>query len=509
MQESVVNNRQIAKNTIFLYIRMIVVMLIGLYTVRAYLSILGETDYGLYNVIGGVVSMFAFLNGTLATSSQRYFSQALVRNDKESINRVFCLNLTIYMILIVIVIVFLETVGLWFVNTKMTIPSERMMAANVVYQLSIATFVLQLFSVPYNALIISHERMKAFAYIGILEAFFRLGFVFILASLCYDKLIFYAVFFLVLQLLITGIFFVYCLRNFSESRFRFYWNRKDAFEMIGFSGWHLLGTFSTVVRSQGLNILINLFFNPAVNAARAVAFQIDNAINQLSNNFFVAVKPQMYKSYSNGEIDALNNLVLRSSLICYFLVSILSVPFFFNVDFILSLWLKEVPEYTIAFTQLVIIGGLIDSLSGSAICPALATGKIKVFYLVTGTLFILTLPIAYFGLKLGYDPTSTMVVSIAVSLLAVFARAWLLTGLIQLPIKKYYLLIAKLIFVTIIIGFLTYCTTVLFENNLIALLVSTLFSSLLHCIIYLFSVCTKQDKEAIVSIVKNKIHHIR
>lgn len=485
---------------------MIVIMLIGLYTVRAYLSILGETDYGLYNVIGGVVSMFAFLNGTLATSSQRYFSQALVKNDKERINRVFCLNLTVYMLLIAMVVVLLETVGLWFVNTKMTIPSERMIAANVVYQLSIATFILQLFSVPYNALIISHERMKAFAYIGILEAFLKLGFVFILALLPYDKLILYAVFFLVLQLLITGIFFIYCLRRFPESRFHFYWNRKDALEMIGFSGWHLLGTFSTVVRSQGLNILINLFFNPAVNAARAVAFQIENAINQLSNNFFVAVKPQMYKSYSNGEIEALNNLVLRSSLICFFLVSILSVPFYFNVEFILGLWLKDVPEYAIAFTQLVLIGGLIDSLSGSAICPALATGKIKVFYLVTGTLFILTLPIAYLGLKLGYDPTSTMVVSIVVSLLAVFARAWLLIGLIKLPIKKYLLLIAKLFFVTIIVGFFTYCSTKIFANNLIALLVSTLISSLLHCFIYLFAVCTKQDKETIIGIVKNKIH---
>lgn len=506
MAESVVNNRQIAKNTIFLYIRMIVVMLIQLYTVRAYLSILGETDYGLYNVIGGVVAMFSFLNQTLATSSQRYFSQALVRKDKAATNRVFCLNLTIYLFLIAFVVIILETAGLWFVNNKMTIPAERMKAANVVYQLSIITFALQFLTISFNAIVISHEKMKTFAFVGILEAFLKLGFVFVLMNLPFDKLISYAVFLFLMHLLVMGIYITYCRRNFEESRYHFYWNKKEALEMLGFSGWHLLGTLSMVARSSGVNILINMFFNPAVNAARAVAFQVEGAIHQLSNNFFVAVKPQMYKSYSNGEIDSLNNLVLRSTIICFFLVSLLSIPIFFNAEYILGLWLKDVPQYAIAFTQLVLINGLIDSIQGSLIVPALATGKIKVFYLVSGTLIILTLPIAYILLRLGFEPTSTMYVSIAISIVVIIARAIILVGLVHLPLKKYFMLWGRLLLSTIIIGVITFYTVKLISNLFMALVVSTVVSSILHCVIYLGFVCTKQDRVTIIGMAKEKMH---
>lgn len=505
MTESVVNNRQIAKNTIFLYIRMIVVMLISLYTVRAYLSILGETDYGIFNVVGGVVGLFSFLSSTLATSSQRYFSQALVRKDKEGINRIFCLNITVFFILILIIFFILETLGLWFVNTKMTIPEERIRAANYVYQISIITFIVQMITVPFNALIIAYERMKTFAYMGIIEALLKLGFVFVLISIPYDKLISYAFFYLFLYLFIAIIYYIYCRRCFEESRFHFYWNKSEAFEMLGFSGWHLLGTLSVIVRSQGVNILINLFFNPAVNAARSVAFQIESAVNQLNNNFFTAVKPQIYKSYSNGELKALNQLVLRSSLICFFLVSILSLPFYFNADYILALWLKNVPEYTITFSKLVLIEGLIDSVGGSAICPALATGRIKTFYLITGTLFILTLPVAYVILKLGYNPTSTLVVSIIISAVALIARAFLLVGLIQLPINDYFKLIVKLFGATLFIGVCVYYTTKLFVSGFSTLIVTTVISTFLHCIIYLYFVCTKEDKEAILIVIKRKL----
>jgi len=506
MSETVVNNRLIAKNTIFLYIRMLVVMAISLYTVRAYLSILGDTDYGLYNVIGGVVSIFSFLGSTLSTSSQRYFSQALVKNDKQRINRVFCLNLTVYFILIVIILVILETVGLWFVNSKMTIPIERMNAANAVYQISLITFILQMLTIPFNALIIAHERMKTFAYIGIMEALLKLGFVFVLLRIPFDKLIAYAIFFLILYLLIALVYYIYCRRCFEESRFHFYWNKSEAFEMLGFSGWHLLGTLSIVVRGQGVNILLNVFFNPAVNAARAIAYQVQGAIDQLNNNFFTAVKPQMYKSYSNGELDALNVLVLRSSLLCFFLVSILSVPFYLNADYILSLWLKEVPRYSVIFTQLAIICGLVDSVGGSAICPALATGRIKTFYLITGGLFILTLPVSYVFLRLGYSPESTMIVTIVISVITMVARAIILVDLISLKLKDYLFLIAKLWGTTLIIGIITYLSESVVSNNLVALIVSLVVSSLLHILIYYLFVCSKHDRIMIINIVKEKFH---
>ena len=505
MSESVVNNRLIVKNTIFLYLRMIVVMLISLYTVRAFLSILGEVDFGLYNVIGGVVGMFSFINGTLATSSQKYFSQALVNNDIHSVNKVFCLNLSVYCVIAIIIVAILETIGLWFVNTQMTIPSERMFAANVVYQVSIFTFVIQIITVSYNALIIAHERMKAFAYIGIFEAFMKLGFVFVLLNVSFDKLIMYAFLYLILYVIIALTYVVYCRKNFEESIYHYYWNKTDAYEMLGFSGWHLLGTLSVIVRGQGVNILINMFFSPAVNAARTVSYQVEGAIIHLSNSFFTAVKPQMYKSYSNGELGALNNLVLRSSMICFFLVSILSVPLFFNAEFILGLWLKDVPDYTIVFTQLVLIEGMIDAVSGSAICPALATGNIKKFYLITGNLFILTLPIAYIFLKLGYAPTTTMLVSIVISLITLVARALLLVGLIQLPIKSYFVLITKLFISAFVIGGITYYSVFCFDNMLAAFIASTILSTLLHCGIYYVFICNKSERKALCSYVTSRL----
>ena len=506
MSETVVNNRLIAKNTVFLYIRMLVVMAISLYTVRAFLSILGETDYGLYNVIGGVVSIFSFLGSTLSTSSQRYFSQALVKNDKERINRVFCLNLTVYAIFIVLILIILETVGLWFVNSKMTIPVERMNAANAVYQISLITFIIQMLTIPFNALIIAHERMKAFAYIGILEALLKLGFVYVLMRIPFDKLIAYALFFLILYLLIAFVYYIYCRRCFEESHFHFYWNKSEAFEMLGFSGWHLLGTLSIVVRGQGVNILLNVFFNPAVNAARAIAYQVQGAIDQLNNNFFTAVKPQMYKSYSNGELEALNVLVLRSSLLCFFLVSILSVPFYLNTDFILSIWLKDVPQYSAVFTRLAIICGLIDSVGGSAICPALATGKIKTFYLITGGLFILTLPASYVFLRLGYSPESTMIVTIVISVITLVARALILVGLIGLKLKKYLLLIVKLWVATLFIGVLTFWGSTLFTDEIVVLIMSLVVSSLLHLVIYYWFVCSNHDRDMIMNIIRGKMH---
>lgn len=506
MAESFVNNRQIAKNTIVLYVRMIIVMLISLYTVRAYLAILGETDYGLYNVVGGVVAMLSFLKGTLATSSQRYLSVALVKNDKQGLRNVFCLNQTVFIIITIACVVILETVGLWFVNYKMTVPQDRMYAVNVVYQISILSFIPQMISVSYYALVIAREKMAAFAYIGIIEAVLKLGFVFVLRQVPFDKLITYTWFMFFLQVLVLAIYMVYCKRRYEESHFRFYWDKKEAVEIMGFSGWHLLGTLSVVVRSNGINLLINVFFSPIINAARAIAFQFQNAITQLTQSFFKAVIPQMYKSYANNEIKELHALIMRSTIICFFLSSLFSIPLYFNAEFVLGLWLEQTPAYALAFTQLVLINCLIDSVSDSTICPALASGKIKNFYLVTGSLYILSLPVAYVFLKLGYDATSTMWVSIAISVVALVARAYLLIELINFPAKHYFILCIKMAVATIAIGLITLLSTRLSTNNWVILIVSTFISSVLHCIIYLFFVCSEQDRNAVIRIAKSKLH---
>ena len=450
MPESSIDNKRIAKNTIFLYIRMIVVMGIGLYTVRAILDILGATDYGIYNVIGGVVGMFSFLNGTLTTASQRYFSVELAKNDIKRLNKWFCLNISIFSSFIIFFLLVAETIGLWFVNTQLTIPPDRIFAANIIYQFAIFSFCISFFSIPYTALIIAHEKMSAFAYISIIEAFLKLVIVFILLHTQSDKLIIYGLLMLLTSIGITGAYCIYSRRNFMESKFHLYWNKEEFKELFSFSGWHLLGTFSVVIRNQGINILINVFFCPAVNAARAIADQIYNAIMQLSNNFFTAVKPQIYKSYSNGEYDGLYKLINRSTIVCSLLVAILVFPLLSNTSYILHLWLKDVPEYTILFTQLVLINGLIDSIMGPTTASALATGNIKRYQLIVANIFILNLPISYIALKLGAEPTMTLLISIALSLLSVFVRAYLLKSMIYMPLKNYFIVVLRVIVASLI-----------------------------------------------------------
>ena len=498
------SNSTIAKNTIFLYVRMIIIMLIGFYTVRAILDLLGVVDYGVYNVVGGVVAMFSFLNGTLASSSQRYFSVDLAKGDTINLNKTFCLNINVFLILAGFIVVIAETIGLWFVNYKMTIPVDRLFAANVVYQLSIITFVISLISVPYNALIIAHEEMKAFAKISIIEALLKLCVVAILSFTFVDRLIVYGILMFVVSSSITASYIVYCHHNFPESKYSLYWNKVSAFEILSFSGWHFLGTISSVLRTQGINILINLFFNPAVNAARAVSVQVSSAVTQLSSNFFVAVKPQMYKSYAIGDFHALEKLIMRSTIICAFLVSIMVIPLVICTDFVLALWLKEVPEHASLFTKLILWHSLIYSINGATIVPALATGNIKRFEIWTSGLNCLILPISYAVLKLGGSPESTVVVAMIMATLTILLQAYMLRCMLLFPFWRYVGLIVKLFIVSITLwACLIYIPH--FCSNWLLLITVTVFSLILHIILYALFVMEKEDLASFRTFILKKL----
>lgn len=497
------NNKRILKNSLFLYIRMIVIMCVNLYVVRLILDLLGVEDYGINNVIYGLVAMFSFLNGTLATSSQRYFSVALAEGNQDKLKKVFSLNVTVFLIFAAIVVVLSETIGLWYVNNKMTMPTERLGAANYIYQLSIIAFVLNLLQVPLNALVIAHEQMKVFAYIGIGEALFK--FVTVLALLLpTDKLMIYGSMNLLATLLVFFAYYIFCRRNFPESKYIRYWNTQEAKDIASFSGWHLLGTISVVVRGQGINLLINAFFNPAVNGARAIAVQIDQAINQLSQNFFVAVKPQIYKNYATRQHEAFVTLIFNSTIICTGLVSLISIPMIINADFILGLWLKSVPKYTVIFTQLVLLNSIVDSTSNPSICAALATKRIKTFYLITGSLLMLNLPISYMLLRNSFGPEYTMVVSIGISFIAILARAIILYRLVELPLFKYVSMVFKLSLVTMIIYTITRLSINISESQWVQVSLSSIISTLLHCTLYLL-IIPQQYRNKILSIAKTKL----
>lgn len=480
------------------------VMAIGLYTVRAILDLLGVVDYGIYNVVGGVVSMFAFLNGTLSTSSQRYFSIELAKDDLQRLSKWFCLNITAFSAFIIFFLIIAETIGLWFVNTKLTIPEERMFAANVVYQLSIMTFCIHFFAIPYNALIIAHEKMSAFAYISIVEAFLKLGIAFLLSVIAWDRLIVYGVLMFLTACGITLSYIIYNRIHFAESEYHPYWNRREFTELMSFSGWHFFGTFSVMVRSQGINILINLFFNPAVNAARAVAFQIYHAVSQLSHNFFTAVKPQIYKSYAAGDREGLYKLIMRSTIMCAFLVSVMVFPILTNTTYILGHWLEKTPEYTIVFTQLVLINGLIDSTNGPTIASALATGKIKRYQQIVAFLLFLNLPISYIALKLGAAPTVTMEISIALSLVIALVRAYLLRPMIGFPFARYVVLFVKLTLASILIWLTVYFTILDLATSLLMLLVWSFVTVIIVTIVYLLLVFNSEDVVIMYKIIKKK-----
>ena len=482
---------------------MFFVLAVSLYTVRAFLDLLGVVDYGIYNVVGSIVGMFAFINGTLATSSQRYFSIEIARKDKKRLSKWFNLNLTVFGLIIIVIVIIAETIGFWLLNHKMTIPNDRMFAANIVYQLSVIACALSIITVPYNALIISHEKMGTFAYIGIFEALYKLLMVLLLSFASLDRLILYGILFLVLHAITTCMYVIYCFRHFSESHFRFYWNKEEFFELMGFSGWHFLGTISSVVRSQGINILINIFFNPAVNAARAIAYQVNNAIGQFSNNFQLAVKPQLYKAYSQREYDALFLLINRSTILSVLLSSLLFFPIFTNASYVLGLWLKDVPEYAVLFTQLVLINGLLESTNTSAIVPALATGRIKKFEIVIASLTIANLPFSYIALKLGFDASITMIISIVLTMITVIWRAYLLKDLIGLPYKKYLWMIARLLVCTTIIGCIMMWITKDATSSFFMFVFYSVISVLFTIVLYYFIAIEQSDRVLVANAVRN------
>ncbi|KAA8482023.1 Na+-driven multidrug efflux pump [Arcticibacter tournemirensis] len=445
------NNKRIAKNTLLLYVRMIITMVVSLYTVRVILGALGTIDYGIYNVVGGIVVMFSFLSTTMAAASQRFFAYHLGRNDLIQMGKTFNVTLTIYIIVALVVLLLAETVGLWFLNNYMSIPYNRVIAANWIYQFAILSFIATILVVPYNASIIAHENMKVYAYVSIIEAVLKLLIVYVLFVLPFDKLKTYAVLMFITTSIVSCIYITFCIRKYSECRFQLVLDRKLFKDLLSYSGWNLFGALATISNSQGTNILLNVFFGPSVNASRAIAFQVSTAINQFVTNFLTAVNPQITKYYATGEKENMLNLVFRSSKLSYFLLFILSMPMLLETHFILALWLKVIPPYVVIFAILVIIAALIDSLSYPLMSAAQASGKIRLYQTVVGSTLLLNLPVSYVFLKYNFPPDITMYIAIGSSLLCLFLRLIMLRGMIDLRIDRFLkTVIVRVVLVTLI-----------------------------------------------------------
>ena len=437
MIETSANNKRIAKNTLLLYVRTLFIMLVTLYTSRVVLNTLGITDYGIYNVVGGVVMMFSVISSSLSSSISRFITYELGHGDFERLKRIFSTSVNIQIGISLVILVLAELFGVWFLNTKMNIPAERLSAANWVLQCSLLSFIINLISVPYNACIIAHERMSAFAYISILEAVLKLAVVYMLLVSPYDKLATYAILLVVVALIIRMAYSLYCRRHFEESRYKFVYDKPLVKEMTGFAGWSFFGNGAYMLNVQGVDMLINIFFGVTLNAARGVATQVQNAVMQFVNNFTVAVNPQITKSYAAGEMEYMYKLVCRGARFAYFLLLLFVVPIVCEADYILRLWLKLVPEYAPTFLRLTLFGSLMMLLGNSMQTAISATGHIKKYQLWVTIVGCMVFPLTWIAYQWGFPPTTTYVIYIIIYFLLIFVRVYVAKGIIKFPVKLY------------------------------------------------------------------------
>jgi len=510
MPNTTANNKRIAKNTLLLYFRMLFMMAVSLYTSRVVLNALGVEDFGIYNVVGGVVAMFSMLSGSLSAAITRFITYELGTGNKENLKKIFSSSVTIQIGLAVLIIVLAEAVGVWFLNVKMNIPDARMAAANWVFQFSILTFAINLISVPYNASIIAHERMSAFAYISILEAIGKLAIAFLIVISPMDKLIFYAILMCAVALIVRFTYGAYCKRHFEECTYHFIFDKDLLKRMFGFAGWNFIGATSAVLRDQGGNVVINLFCGPAVNAARGIAFQVNTAISGFVTNFMTALNPQITKSYASGDRDYMMTLIYQGARLSFYMLLLLSLPVLVNTHYILSLWLKIVPNHAVLFVQLVLVFAMSESISNPLITAMLATGRIRNYQLVVGGLQMMNLPVSYVLLRMGMFPEVVIVVAIVISHCCLAARLVMLHGMVGLSINKYLKnVFFNVLFVTLFASFIPLLLASKLEQSLECFLLLTFISILCTCFSIYCIGCTKNEKKFIREKIKNQLSRKR
>ena len=507
MDTNIHRGTRIAKNTLMLYVRMLVLMLVGLYTSRVVLEALGETDYGVYNVVGGVVAMFTIISGALNSAVQRFITFEMGKGEGAQLNKVYSTAVNIQLILAAIVVLLAEPIGLWFINNEMNIDHDKINQAEWVLHFSLASFVVNLMSVPQMASITAHERMSAYAYIGILDAFLRLCTALLVMHSSGERLVQYAALMMLTVILVRMAYGIYCRKHFEECHYRPVFDRPLIREMFAFAGWNFVGVTSGVLRDQGGNILVNLFSGlagTAVNAARGMAVQLNGAVQGFVTNFMTAVNPQITKSYASGEHAYMFSLVRKSSRMSFYLLMMLVLPLLLNTDVVLGLWLKEVPAHTAFFVQLFLVFALSESLSNPMITAMLATGRIRNYQLVVGGIQLLNIPVSYIFLRFGAVPEVTVMVAIALSQVCLWARMVMLSRATGFPVRDFVIEVyVKCIFVVLPCAA---CLPALFEivkpaglsGAVCSVAISLLWSAL---IVYIVGV-TKDERSMIVGILK-------
>lgn len=500
------SNKRIAKNTLLLYARMILLLSISLYTSRVVLATLGVSDYGVYNVVGGIVLILCFLNNSMAGATQRFLNIELGKKSEDGVVKVFRTAQYIHLIIAVIVFLLAETIGIWFLNTYMNIPSERMIAANYVFQFSICSFLVSIISVPYNATIIAHERMSAFAYISILEAVLKLAIVFLLMVVSFDKLIFYAALMAIVQIIVRFSYSGYCRRHFIEcKKYSLKYDKDLLHQMMGFSGWTIFGALGSISHTQGISIIINIFFGAAVNAAQSIANQVNMVVNQFVTNFMISLNPQIVKNYAAHDLEQMHSLVKRGSKMGFFLVAFFVVPLFLEAPTLLDIWLVEVPNYTVIFIRIIILTTLCNSFASPLATAQAATGKIRTYQIILTSLGWMHLPLAWAFFALGFPPYYAMYIYFCLIIIMQSYRIWKVSKSIQMThFIKDVLLPCVLVFILSIT--IPAVLHVYFNINLWTSILNCCIGGTMVILTSYYIGLTATERQKVKSLVKSKVH---
>lgn len=501
------DNKRIAKNTMFLYFRMILIMGVSLYTSRVVLQTLGVEDYGLYNVVGGIVTMFSFLSGSLGSATSRFIIFELGRKDYVKLNKIFNVALVVHIFIAFIIVILAETIGLWFFYEKMVIPDDRLTAALWVYQISILNTVVALTQVPYDSTIIAHENMRVYAYISMVEVVLKLFIAYLLTGSIIDKLVFYAI--LLFLLSVAKILFskFYCIKHYEESRIKLCKEKKLYKGMFTYAGSDMIGNISVMAQGQGLNILLNMFFGPVVNAARGIAYQIQGAATQLSGNFMTAVRPQIIKSYAEGDTESMWKLVIQSSCFSYYLMWLVCLPIMLEANTLLSLWLGKYPDHSVNFLILILILCLIQTIKTPRVTIFHAMAKVFWVNITAGIVLCLAFPLAYLFLKMGGSPESVFWASNITMLASEFVSVMVLHHFIKFSQTKYFLSVhGRCILVTAISLVAPYLLYDRFmEPSFLRLIVTCCITTISVGITSLYVGMDRQMRERLYCIAKRKI----
>jgi len=497
--------KTIAKNTLFLYFRMLLLMIISIFTGRVILEALGVEDYGIYNVVGGFVGLFAVVSASLTSANSRFLNIEIGKGNRERMNIVFSSCVNVQIILTLIVAVLCETLGLWYVNSVMVVPLERLDAARWCFHLSVINFCSKLLTVPYNAAIIAHEKMKAFAYVSLFEGVAKLGICYLLFINPFDRLVFFAVLVLVVQLTVRLLYSTYCLKHFVECHYRFRWDKELFKQIFSYSGWHLVGNTAGILKNHGVNVVLNLFFGPSVNAARGVANHLRNAVKGFSSNFITAIRPQIMQSYARDERDYMLKLVFSGTRLSFFMLFFLSFPVIVNADYLMHLWLKEVPEYAVIFCRLSFVLVLIESFSNTLMTAQNATGNVRNYQIVVGGISLLNVPVCYLCLRVGMEPYGVLFVAIILECVCLAARLRMITVEQFDSIKYVKQVVLKCLVVALISAVVPLTLYFLVPENLCTFLVNCVLCLLCEGISIMLIGCSKEERIYIFDKIRRRI----